>query len=108
MAPGQRSAVVQAGVTGAELCAVLASHRLHFPVGHISNVGIAGFTLGEVCCAIIIAAANMRLTMHMHTASGTVLGCHDASSLVQVITGASLALEHDTRSDLCICDCCAV
>eukprot|EP00798_Chlamydomonas_sp_ICE-L_P012291 gene12291-15447_t len=39
-------AVVEPGVITSELSAATIKHGLHFPGGHISNVGISGFTLG--------------------------------------------------------------
>jgi FAD/FMN-containing dehydrogenase len=44
--PGSRTAVVGAGVLGADLHEAVDAHGLFFPVGHGPDVGIAGFLLG--------------------------------------------------------------
>lgn len=49
--PVTRTAVVQPGVTTAELREATIMHGLHFPGGHISSVGISGLILGGLLVA---------------------------------------------------------
>ena len=68
--PVTRTAVVQPGVTTAELREATIAHSLHFPGGHISSVGISGLILGGLPVAagrwlsIVISIASAPQPVH--------------------------------------------
>lgn len=63
--PAARTAAVGPGATGRALAEALARHGLHFPLPHISAVGLGGFLLGGYgscwarCCGLLRMGAGM-------------------------------------------------
>lgn len=57
---GNRTVLVQPGVTTEELRAASMPYGLHFPGGHISSVGISGFILGGSAGWVFFPNAGVR------------------------------------------------
>ena len=79
--PAARTASVQSGVIGLEVCHAISAHGLFFPVGHGPDVGLAGFLLGggygwnsrhygPACFSVdavdVVTAAGQRLHCDEH------------------------------------------